>query len=95
MSPYSHLDPQSFLQITQCSRAYFYRYFEKALQCFIQIKPSPLQKSSSEGNVILPLCLSRSMANLTYSVFVGLSHWFTAEFVNVSSYLLKVDYHGQ
>ena len=69
MSPYSYLDPQSYLHISQCSQAYFYRYFEKALQCFIQTKPSSLQKTSSVGNVILSLCLSRSMANLPYSVF--------------------------
>ena len=55
MSPYSHLDPQSFLHISQCFQAYFYRYFEKALQCFIQTKPSPLQKTSSVENVILSM----------------------------------------
>ena len=72
--------------------------FEKASECFMQTKPSLLQKTSSVGNVILSLCLSRSMADLPFSVFNLLgyqSHWFTAEFVNVSSYLLKVDYHDQ
>ena len=58
-------------------------------------KTLPITENLSVGNVILSLCLSRSMANLPYSVFVGLSHWFAAKFVNVSSYLLKVDYHGQ
>ena len=43
-------------------------------------------------------CLSASLAVWQICrglFFVGLSHQFTAEFVNVSSYLLKVDYHGQ